>query len=128
VLGAGASAAAALSLLVGTLSQNAALSNTELVLVTLGALVSAATTAVAVKRSLGPAWRNAPMVQVETARFLRSLLVGACTLGVLELVTLVHRAFVLKSLDADPPIWAAVRVAFALGASAFVFLRKKSAR
>jgi serine/threonine-protein kinase len=128
VLGAGAAVAAALSLLVGALSQTTALSTTELVLVVLGAFVSAATTGVAVKRSLVPAWRNAPMVQVESARFVRSLLVGACTLGVLELATLVHRAFVMHSLDADPPVWAALRVALAVGAAALIFLRSRRLR
>jgi tRNA A-37 threonylcarbamoyl transferase component Bud32 len=123
VLAAGASVAAALSLLVGALSETTALSTTELVLVVLGAFVSSATTAVAVKRALVPAWRNAPMVQVETARFVRTLLVGACTLGVLELGTLVYRAFVLHSLDADPPVWAALRVVLAVAAAALVFLR-----
>jgi serine/threonine-protein kinase len=128
VVAAGAAVAAALSLLVGALSRTTALSMTELVLVILGSLVSAATTAVAVKRSLEPAWRNAPMVQVETARFVRTLLVGACALGVLELGTLVHRAFIMNSLDADPPVWAGVRVALAVGAGAYVFLRNKSRR
>jgi eukaryotic-like serine/threonine-protein kinase len=128
VIGAGAAVAAALSLLVGALSQTTALSTTELVLVILGAFVSAATTGVAVKRSLVPAWRNAPMVQVETARFVRTLLVGACTLGVLELATLVHRAFVMHSLDADPPVWAALRVALAVGAGALIFLRSRRLR
>jgi serine/threonine-protein kinase len=128
VIGAGAAVAAALSLLVGALSQTTSLSTTELVLVVLGAFVSAATTAVAVKRSLVPAWRNAPMVQVESARFVRTLLVGACTLGALELGTLVHRAFIMHSLDADPPVWAALRVALAVAAAAAVFLRNKRAR
>jgi serine/threonine-protein kinase len=125
VLGASSSVAAALSLLVGALSQTPGLSNTERVLVVLGALVAAVTTGVAVKRHLAPAWRNAPMVQVETARFTRTLLVGACTLGALELGTLLHRAFIQHSLDADNPVWAALRVALALGAAAVVFLRKK---
>jgi tRNA A-37 threonylcarbamoyl transferase component Bud32 len=124
ILGAGSSVAAALSLLVGALSQTPGLSNTERVLVVLGALVAAVTAGVAVKRSLQPAWRNAPMVQVETARFLRALVVGACTLGTLELGTLLHRAFIQSSLDADSPVWAAIRVGLALTAAALVFLRK----
>jgi hypothetical protein len=117
--------AAALSLLVGALSQTPGLSNTERVLVVLGALVAAVTTGVAVKRHLEPAWRNATMVQVETARFTRTLLVGACSLGALELITLLHRAFIQHSLDADSPVWAAIRVALALSAAAIVFLRKR---
>jgi serine/threonine protein kinase len=123
VLGAGASVAASLSLLVGALSHGPALSNTELLLVVLGALVAIVTTGVAVKRALEPAWRNAAMVQVETLRVLRSLLVGSSTLGALELGTLVYRAFVLQSLDADPPIWAALRVTLALAGAAIMFLR-----
>jgi tRNA A-37 threonylcarbamoyl transferase component Bud32 len=126
VLGAGGSMAAALSLLVGALSKTPGLSTTELVLVVLGGLVAAGTTGVGVKRALEPAWRNAPMVQVETERFTRSLLVGACTLGVLELFTILHRAFIQHSLDADSPVWAAIRVGLSLAASTFVFLRGKS--
>lgn len=124
VLGACASVASALALLVGALSHGPALSKTELLLVALGALVAALTTGLGVKRALEPAWRNAAMVQVETLRFVRSSLVGACTLGALELGTLVYRAFVLQSLDADPPIWAALRVVLSLGAAAVVFLRR----
>ncbi len=128
VFAAGAAVAAALSLLVGALSQTTALSMTEQVLVILGALVSSATTGVAVKRALQPAWRNAPMVQVEAARFVRTLVVGACALGALELGTIVHRAFIMKSLDADPPVWAALRVALAVAAGAYVFLGPKTRR
>jgi serine/threonine-protein kinase len=123
VLAAGSGVAAALALLVGTLSHTPGLSNTEVTLVGLGALVASLTTGVGVKRALEPAWRNAAMVQVEMARFSRSLLVGATCLGALELGTLVYRAFVLRSLDADPPIWAALRVTLALGVAAFAFLR-----
>lgn len=128
VLAAGTATAAALSLLVGAMSQSAKLSNTERVLVVLGALVAAVTTGIGVKRALTPAWRNAPMVAVETARFTRSLVVGATTLGALELVTLVHRAFVVHSLDADPPIWAALRVTLALSAAGYLFLTRKRSR
>jgi hypothetical protein len=110
---------------VGALSGTPSLADTELMLVALGALVALLTTSVGVKRSLEPAWRNAAMVQVETGRFARSLLVGASTLGAFELGTLVYRAFVLHSLDADPPIWAALRTIVALGAAAVVFLRPR---
>jgi serine/threonine-protein kinase len=125
VLGGAAAVAAALSLLVGALSHGPALSNTELLLVVLGATMAALTTGVGVKRSLEPAWRNAAMVQVEIARFARSLLVGVSSLGALELGTLVYRAFVLQSLDADPPIWAALRVGLSLSGAAYVFLRRR---
>jgi hypothetical protein len=54
--------------------------------------------------------------------------VGACALGMLELGTLVHRAFIMHSLDADPPVWAALRVVLALAAGAYVFLGPKTRR
>ena len=118
VLAAGASVGVTLALVVAGLSTQTTLATAELVLVTLGALVALGGSGTAAFRALSAAWRSIASIEVETARMVRSLLVGLATLGVLELGSSAYAALHLHQPASNDPIWAAARVLVALGAGA----------
>jgi serine/threonine-protein kinase len=126
-IAAGSAVAAALALLVDSVSESPLLSASEVVLITIAAGIATAASAVGLSRVLGGAWRNVAMVQAFSARLVQALAVGAGTLGLLDLAAELWAAVVLLKPSANAPSWAAARVlvAMATGTTMIVRTRKK---
>jgi tRNA A-37 threonylcarbamoyl transferase component Bud32 len=125
-MAAGAAVAAALSMLVGGLSEHKEMSTTELVLVIIGAAVACSAAGVGAGRSLAAAWRNVAMVERRRKQFVNALVAGSSVFGALELAALLWA--VLHGSEARSPFWAATRVLAALiAATAVAVLGKRRA-
>jgi hypothetical protein len=127
-LAAGAAVAAALGLLVDSVSESPELSASEVVLITIAASIATAASAVGLTRVLSGAWRNAAMVQAFSTRLVQALAVGCGTLGVLDLCASLWAAVVLLHPSANGPSWAAARVLVALAAGSAMIVRTRRKR
>ncbi len=128
VLVAGAGVGVTLALIVDGLTTETTLDTAELVLVALGTLVVLGASGTTAFRALSQAWSSIASVEVETARMMRSLVVGLAALGVLELGSSAYAALHLHQPASNDPLWAAARVLVALGAGAIIAALGKSRR